>query len=103
MVRFNSLSHVGRGGSTFSSRISRSGYLRGATSYRLAENIGAGNGTFGSPRGVFRLWLKSPPHRRNMFDGRMRDFGVGVARGNPFGGTGPNAATYTLDMGITRG
>jgi uncharacterized protein YkwD len=102
MVRFSSFSHVGRGGSTFTSRIGRSGYLRRVSSYRLAENIGAGNGTFGSPRGVFKLWLHSPPHRRNMFDRRLREFGVGVARGNPFGGPSKNAATYTLDIGVRR-
>jgi uncharacterized protein YkwD len=99
MVRSGSFSHYGPHGSTLSSRVARSGYLARASSYRLAENIGAGRGrTSGSPLATVRHWLHSPGHRRNILDRRLRDFGAGVARGYPLGRSA-NAATYTLDLG----
>jgi uncharacterized protein YkwD len=98
MVRTHTLSHLGPGGSTILGRIARTGYLSHASSYRLAENIGGGAGRRdGSPLGVFRRWVHSPEHRRNVLDRGLRDFGVGVARGDPLGGSG-DAAAYTLDF-----
>jgi len=99
MVRMSSLSHYGPGGSTPTTRIARSGYLASFETYRLAENIGAGQGPgYGSPLAITRGWLRSAGHRRNILDRGLHDFGVGIARGNPFGADG-NAATYTLDLG----
>jgi len=103
MVRSGSFSHYGPSGSTLTSRISRSGYLARASSYRLAENIAAGQGrSSGSPQAIVRDWLQSAGHRRNIFDRGLRDFGAGVARGNPLGGSA-DAATYTLDFGARHG
>lgn len=103
MVRSGSVSHHGLRGSTLSSRIARSGYLAGASSYRLAENIATGRGrSNGSPLAIVRDWLQSAGHRRNILDRGLRDFGAGVARGYPHGGSA-NAATYTLDFGARRG
>ncbi len=95
MVRSRSFSHYA-GGSTVTSRVARSGYLASASSFRVAENIGAGEGRrYGSPIAIVRTWMGSPPHRYNILDSGLRDFGVGVARGDPLG-AGSNAATYTL-------
>lgn len=103
MLRSGSLSHYGPRGSTLTSRVARSGYLVGASSYRLAENIGAGRGRgSGSPLAIVRDWLHSAEHRRNILDRGLRHFGAGVARGDPLGGSG-NAATYTLDFGARSG
>jgi len=99
MVRSRSFSHYGPRGSTMLTRIARTGYLSRVASYRVAENIAAGAGPgHGSPSGIVRSWMHSPPHRRNILDSRLHDFGVGVARGDPFG-SGARAATYTLDLG----
>jgi uncharacterized protein YkwD len=98
MVRTHTLSHFGPRGSTVLARIARTGYLSHASSYRLAENIGAGTGRRnGSPLAMIRDWVQSPQHRRNLLDRSLRDFGVGVARGDPFADSG-DAATYTLDF-----
>ncbi len=102
MVHHRYFSHYGSGGSTLTGRVGRAGYLAGAGFYFVGENIGGGPGRrFGSPIQVFRSWMHSPPHRANMLDRKFRDCGVGVARGYPYGG-GPNAATYTLDLGVRR-
>jgi len=99
MVRSRTLSHYGPGGSTVTTRVVRAGYLASASRFRVAENIGAGAGQeFGSPRAIVSAWMRSPAHRENILDRGLRDFGVGVARGNPYGHDG-NAATYTVDFG----
>jgi uncharacterized protein YkwD len=99
MVRSGSFSHYGPGDSTMTSRIVRAGYLARAGGFRLAENIATGWGRAnGSPLAIVRAWMHSPEHRRNILDAGLHDFGVGVARGGPFGG-GDAAATYTLDFG----
>jgi uncharacterized protein YkwD len=103
MVRSGSFSHDGPHGSTMLSRIARSGYLARASSYRLAENIGAGQGrSYGSPLAIVRSWMHSAGHRHNILDPGLRDFGAGVARGYPLGGSA-DAATYTLDFGARHG
>lgn len=102
MVRHGYFSHYGSRGSTLLGRVGKAGYLSGAGYYLVGENIGGGPGRrFGSPIQVFRSWMHSPPHRANILDPKFRDFGVGVARGYPYGG-GPAAATYTLDFGVRR-
>ena len=103
MVRSGSFSHYGPDGSTMTSRIARAGYLSRAASFRLAENIAAGPGReYGSPLAIVSSWMHSPGHRANILDGGLDDFGVGVARGDPFG-DGEDAATYTLDFGARSG
>jgi uncharacterized protein YkwD len=99
MVRSGSLTHYGPGGSTLTTRLAHSGYLASVSSYRVAENIGAGEGReYGSPIGIVKLWMNSVGHRANILDPGLHDFGVGVARGNPLA-SGDDAATYTLDFG----
>jgi uncharacterized protein YkwD len=101
MVAEGYFSHYGPDGSTLDSRVARSGYLTGAGSYLIGENIGGGRQQAGSPISVFRAWMNSPPHRANILDPEYRDFGIGVARGFP-GVGGASAATYTLDFGTRR-
>ncbi len=99
MVRSGSFSHYGPHGSTPTSRIFHSGYLGRTAYYRLAENIATGFGrSHGSPLAIVESWMHSPPHRRNILDSGLHDFGVGVARGDTLGNH-DNAATYTLDFG----
>jgi uncharacterized protein YkwD len=103
MVGDGIFSHYGPHGSTPLRRIAHTGYLAGASSYRVAENIAVGRGrSFGSPAAIVRQWMHSPMHRANILDGSLRDFGVGVARGNPYGGGRRDTATYTLDFGARR-
>ncbi|HEX5376246.1 MAG TPA: CAP domain-containing protein [Solirubrobacterales bacterium] len=100
MVRSGSLSHYGPSGSTPTTRVAHSGYLARMSSFRVAENIGAGRGReYGSPMSIVRMWMGSSPHRQNILDSGLRDFGVGVSYGDPLGG-GRDAATYTLVFGV---
>ena len=81
----------------FLRRIKRSGYLRGARSWSVGENIAWGAGDHGSPGSIVRAWMNSPGHRRNVL-GRFSHVGIGIKAGAPSGGSS-NAATYTTDFG----
>jgi uncharacterized protein YkwD len=102
MIASGLFTHGGPGGSTVTTRVTRFGYLVHASRYFVAENIGAGVGRAnGSPFGMVRLWMHSPPHRANILDPSLRDFGVGIARGDVLTGSS-HGVTYTLDFGSRR-
>lgn len=72
MALAGSMSHQLPGEARFSARITKAGY-RG---WRLvAENIARG---FSTPADVVGAWMRSPSHRRNILNCRLRDLGVGV-------------------------
>ena len=85
---------------SFLARIRRTGYLRSARSWSVGENIAWGSGSRGTPVGIVRAWMASPPHRRNILS-RFREVGIGVQVGAPVGGVG-DAATYTTNFGRRR-
>ncbi|MFD8589366.1 CAP domain-containing protein [Streptomyces sp. NPDC059637] len=63
------ISHRGRGGSDSEDRIRAAGYR----AKRTGENIAAG---ITRPRAVVRAWMRSPSHRANILDCRLRHVGV---------------------------
>ena len=80
-------------------RIRRSGYLRGAGSWGVGENIAWGSGSYSTPASIVNLWMHSPGHRANILSKSFRDIGIGVVRGAPRRGVA-GAATYTTDFGF---
>lgn len=77
MVAKNHFSHQTPGEASLGKRVTRAGYKR----WRLvAENIALGYRDSGnwSPRGVVRAWMRSPGHRRNILDCRLRHIGVSL-------------------------
>jgi uncharacterized protein YkwD len=95
MVRGKFFSHDSADGSSFVDRIRSTGYLSGASSWSVGENIAYGSGDRSSPRSIGRAWMNSPPHRANILSRSFREIGIGVAYGTPVGG----GATYTTDFG----
>jgi uncharacterized protein YkwD len=83
----------------FAARIKDSGYLRGASSWDIGENIAWGGGSYSTPRSIVNLWMHSPGHRANILNRRFKEIGIGVARGAPEKGQ-HDAATYTTDFGF---
>jgi uncharacterized protein YkwD len=77
-------------------RIMRSGYLNGARSWRVGENIAWGGGTRQTPKAVVDMWMHSAPHRANILTASFREVGVGIALGTP---SGYDGGTYTTDFG----
>lgn len=96
----NFFSHDGDGSPL--DRVRESGYLAGASTWMVGENIYWGSGAQGSPKTTVARWMASPMHRSSMLSRRFRDIGVGVAIGSPNGGSGLNSAIYTANFGLSR-
>ncbi len=96
MARQRFFSHTSPGGASFVDRIRSTGYLSGATSWSVAENIAWGSGSRSTPRSIGTAWMNSPPHRTNILSSSYRAIGIGIASGTPVGGRG---GTYTTDFG----
>jgi uncharacterized protein YkwD len=96
----NFFSHDGDGSPV--DRVRESGYLAGASTWMVGENIHWGSGGQGSPKATVARWMASPMHRSSMLSRRFRDIGVGVAMGSPDGGSGGNSAIYTANFGLSR-
>jgi uncharacterized protein YkwD len=96
MARQRFFSHDSPSGASFVDRIRRTGYLSGATSWRLGENIAYGSGSRSSARSIGIAWMNSPAHRANILSSSFKAIGIGIAKGTPAGRGG---ATYTTDFG----
>ncbi|HYI36066.1 MAG TPA: CAP domain-containing protein [Thermoleophilaceae bacterium] len=101
MVRKRYFSHNSRSGSNMSDRIRRNGYLSGARSWMIGENLAWGSGGRSTPRSIVRAWMASPGHRHNILTRRFREIGIGVASSAPVS-TGNRGATYTTTFGTRR-
>jgi uncharacterized protein YkwD len=101
MVARKYFSHTSADGRMFSQRISAAGYLTGARSYSLGENIAWGSGSLGTPQKIVAGWMNSAGHRANILNASFRDSGVGVAAGVPVTGYS-GGGTYTHDFGYRR-
>jgi uncharacterized protein YkwD len=96
MARKRFFSHTSLDGTDFVTRIRQSGYLSGARSWSVGENIAWGSGGRSTPRSIGSAWMDSPPHRANILSSSYRAIGIGIALGTPSGDSG---ATYTTDFG----
>lgn len=94
----NFFSHDSPGGADLVDRVRRTGYLDGARSWALGENIAWGSGSLATPASIVGAWMDSSGHRDNILDRDFEHIGIGVARGAPVPGV-DDAATYTTDFG----
>jgi uncharacterized protein YkwD len=102
MVRRGYFAHVSPGGSDLGDRLRRAGYGHG-DGWRAGEALAWGTGDLATPEAIVNAWLNSPPHRRILLDTGFREFGVGVASGDP--GTTDSSlpgATYALEAAVIR-
>jgi len=99
MARRNYFSHDTLGGGSFLDRIRRTGYLRGAHSWIVGENLAWGSRGYSRPQVIMRMWMNSPGHRANILNGAFREIGIGVAYDAPVAHGGHPAGTYATDFG----
>jgi uncharacterized protein YkwD len=97
MVRRDYFAHDSLGGGTFVDRIRRSGYLKGAGSWSVGENLAWGSNRGSAPRAITAMWMDSAGHRANILSPEFREIGIGFSLGAP-GARGP-AATYATEFG----
>jgi uncharacterized protein YkwD len=77
-------------------RLKRHGY-RWKT---YGENIAWGSGPKGSPKSIFKGWMKSRAHKTNILKKGFREVGIGTATGTYKGHKG--VTMYTADFGTRR-
>jgi uncharacterized protein YkwD len=99
MARHKYFDHTSQSGATFIDRIRDAGYLRGAHSWTVGENIAWGTGRLSSPSAIVRAWMNSPGHRANILNARFREIGLGVAYEARIRGRWTPAGTYATDFG----
>jgi uncharacterized protein YkwD len=100
MVRRDYFAHDSLGGGTFVDRIKRSGYLRGARSWTVGENLAWGSYERSAPRAITDMWMNSAGHRANILSASFREVGIGLAIGAP--GASGASATYATEFGARR-
>jgi len=99
MTRRNYFSHDTLGGGSFVDRIRRQGYLRGARSWIVGENLAWGSRKYSRPSVIMRMWMNSPGHRANILNASFKEIGVGVAYDAPVAGGGKPVGTYATEFG----
>jgi uncharacterized protein YkwD len=98
MVAQHYFAHDSRSGERFSSRITRTGWMRGRRHWHVGENLAWGIRGEGRPSAIVSAWLHSPSHRHVLLDPDYRVIGIGTVRGTPF--ADPSRGwTYTADFG----
>jgi uncharacterized protein YkwD len=98
MVKRNYFAHVSKSGSDVVDRLTRTGYMRGARSWTVGENLAWGTGSRSTPREIVSAWMNSAGHRANILQRRFREIGIGVVFAAPRSTSG-TAATYTNTFG----
>ena len=102
MVRKRYFSHTSRAGRDVVDRLTNFGYIPGATSWTVGENIAWGSGGRSTPRSIVSAWMNSPPHRHNILSRRFREIGIGMTFDTP-SGSYSTGATYTTTFGARSG
>jgi len=100
MVSQGFFSHTSLNGRTFVDRIESTGYMRGARSWLVGENLVWGSGELSTPANLVKAWMESPPHRANLLRGRFKELGVGVQRGTPNNAGEQNGVVVSSEYGF---
>ena len=98
MVTRRFFDHDSPGGADPQARMLAAGYASGNAF--TGENIAWATGPAASPAEIVRLWMNSPPHRRDILQLGFVEIGVGVAPGAPRAPRSKDPPyTYTTDFG----
>ena len=98
MARAHYFGHTSPNGASPLTRALSAGYRGRRVS--VGENIVYVASTRGvTPREVMRLWMGSPPHRRNILTRRWRHLGIGAVRRSP---SGQRGITVVAEFGVRR-
>ncbi len=96
-------SHDSLDGSSFIDRILATGYIDGAASWAVGENIAWGSLHLGTPKSLVFAWMHSPGHRANILSASFNEIGVGADWGSPLNPRLLPSAIVTTDFGTIEG
>jgi uncharacterized protein YkwD len=103
MVAQQYFEHTSPQGVTFIDRIEATGYMRGARSWIVGENLVWGTGPLSTPQSLVTAWMNSPPHRENLLKPRFNEIGVAAVDGTPEGDLGDPGVTVSSEYGFRSG
>jgi uncharacterized protein YkwD len=100
MVQQGYFEHTSPAGVTFVDRIQAAGYLRGARTWEVGENLVWGNGSLSTPQSLVTSWMNSPPHRENLLRARFREIGIAAVVGTPENSSDRTGVTVSSEYGF---
>ena len=103
MVAQQYFEHTSPQGVTFIDRIESTGYMRGARSWIVGENLVWGTGPLSTPQSLVTAWMNSPPHRENLLKAQFREIGVAAVDGTPEGDLVDPGVTVSSEYGTRAG
>jgi hypothetical protein len=99
MVRQGYFEHTSPAGVTFMDRIESTGYMHGARSWTVGENLVWGTGPLSTPQALVTAWMNSPPHRENLLRPAFREIGVAALAGTPVSRNDLTGVTVSSEYG----
>ena len=101
MVLSRFFEHTTPAGTTMVERIRKAGYMRGARSWAVGENLAWGTGTLSTAAQIQASWMRSPGHRANILRSKYREIGIAIGLGVPVQLSAAQlGATYTTNFGV---
>jgi uncharacterized protein YkwD len=99
MISESYFEHTSPGGLTFMDRIEATGYMNGARTWTVGENLVWGTGPLSTPQALVTAWMNSPPHRENLLRPTYRDLGLAAVAGTPVSGKDLTGVTVSSEYG----
>jgi uncharacterized protein YkwD len=99
MIAQSYFEHTSPAGLTFTDRIEATGYMQGARTWTVGENLVWGTGPLSTPQALVTAWMNSPPHRENLLRPTYREVGIGALAGTPIGKSNLTGATVSSEYG----
>jgi cysteine-rich secretory family protein len=99
MIEKSYFEHTSPSGLTFIDRIESTGYMNGARSWVVGENLVWGTGRLSTPQALVTAWMNSPPHRENLLRPAFREIGVAALAGTPISSSDLTGVTVSSEYG----
>lgn len=99
MVNQSYFEHTSPAGVTFMDRIESTGYMHGARTWTVGENLVWGTGPLSTPQALVTAWMNSPPHRENLLRPSFREMGLAAVTGTPMSRSDGTGVTVSSEYG----
>jgi uncharacterized protein YkwD len=99
MVNQGYFEHTSPAGLTFMDRIESTGYMNGARTWTVGENLVWGTGPLSTPQALVTAWMNSLPHRENLLRPNFREIGVAAVAGTPVSRSDSSGVTVSSEYG----